>query len=97
RLEPIQMPAYSDEEKMTIGKNYLLPKAIAGAGLQPGQIIVDEGVWPAIIRPLGFDAGIRSLNRTLEGLARKIARAVVEGKPGPFKITAENVGEYISS
>ncbi|TSC65884.1 MAG: Uncharacterized protein CEO21_309, partial [Microgenomates group bacterium Gr01-1014_80] len=68
RLEPIQMPAYSDEEKMTIGKNYLLPKAIAEAGLQPGQITVDEGVWPAIIRPLGFDAGIRSLNRTLEGL-----------------------------
>ncbi len=97
RLEPIEMPAYSDEEKMTIGRNYLLPKAIIQAGLQPGQLTIDESTWPAIIRPLGFDAGIRSLNRALEGMARKIARAVVEGKQGPFKVTAENIGEYISS
>lgn len=97
RLEPIQMPAYSDEEKFIIGKNYLLPKAVSEAGLTSGQIVVDDTVWPQIIRPLGFDAGIRSLNRTLEAVARRVARAVVEGKSGPFRITMENVGEYISS
>jgi len=97
RLEPIQMPAYTDEEKLTIGKTYLLPKAIVSAGLQNGQVVIDDNVWPQIIRPLGFDAGIRSLNRTLEGMARKIARNVVEGKQGPFRITVENLGEYISS
>ena len=97
RLEPIQMPAYSDEEKLVIGKDYLLPKAIKESGLTVNQIEIGESVWPALLRPLGFDAGIRSLNRALEGLTRKIARKVVEGESGPFKITAENIGEYISS
>lgn len=91
RLEPIQMPAYSDEEKITIGKNYLLPKAIKEAGLEGIQVTIDETIWPQIIRPLGFDAGIRSLNRTIQDLTRKIARQVVEGKRGPFKITNDEL------
>lgn len=97
RLEPIQMPAYTDEEKTIIGKNYLLSKALDEAGLQPGTVTIDEPLWPQIIRPLGFDAGIRSLNRTIQGMARKLAREVVEGSPGPFKITAENLREYLQT
>lgn len=95
RLEGVLMPAYTDEEKTIIGKNYLLSKALDEVGLQPGTVTIDELLWPQIIRPLGFDAGIRSLNRTIQGMARKIAREVVEGSPGPFKITAENLGEYL--
>lgn len=97
RIEPIQMPAYSDEEKTVIGKNYLLPKAIKEAGVDPKMILIDDILWPQIIRPLGFDAGIRSLARTIQGLVRKIARLIVEGQGGPFKITAENLGQYLPS
>ncbi|MDO8618463.1 MAG: AAA family ATPase [Candidatus Daviesbacteria bacterium] len=95
RLEPIQMPSYSDEEKMVIGKNYLLPKALQEAGLDQGQILIDDNVWPIILRPLGYDGGIRSLARNLQGLARKVARQIIEGKAGPFKITVQNIGEYL--
>jgi len=95
RLEPIQMPSYNDEEKIVIAKNYLLPKAMGDAGLAQGQMLIDETVWTQIIRPLGFDAGIRSLDRTIQGLCRKVARQTVEGQPGPFKITEQNIGEYI--
>src|SRR3989338_7058700 len=95
RIEPIEMPAYSDEEKLIIGKNYLLPKAIREAGLDQKSVIIDEGLWIQIIRPLGFDAGIRSLARTVQGIIRKIAREVVEGKPGPFRITVENLTGYL--
>ena len=94
RLEPIQMPSYSDEEKLMIGKNYLLPKALDEAGIDRSFIQIDEAIWPQIIRPLGYDGGIRSLARALQGLSRKIARKIVEGEKGPFKITAENLGEY---
>src|SRR3989344_3321195 len=97
RLEPIQMPAYTDEEKLVIGKDYLLPRAVKESGLQPQQLEIGSEVWPSILRPLGFDAGIRALNRALEGLTRKVARKIVEGESGPFKITNENVGEYISA
>lgn len=95
RLEPIQMPAYTDEEKIIIGKKFLLEKAMKDSGISAGKIMIDDDVWPLIIRPLGFDAGIRSLARTLQGLCRKIARQVVEGNAGPFKITAQNVVEYL--
>lgn len=96
RMEPIQMPAYSDEEKMIIGKNYLLPRALEEVGIDKSQVIVDDAIWPTLIRPLGFDAGIRSLSRSLQGLSRKIARKIVEGNAGPFKIVAENMGEYLN-
>lgn len=96
RLEPIQMPVFSDEEKLVIGKNYLLPKAIDEAGLERDIIIIDDITWPQIIRPLGFDSGIRSLDRQLQGICRKIARKMVEGEKGPFKIGSENLGEYLS-
>ncbi len=95
RLEPIQMPSYSDDEKMTIGKNYLLPKAIQDAGMEENILKIDESLWSQIIRPLGFDAGIRSLQRSLQTISRKVAKRVVEGETGPFEITTENLGEYL--
>ena len=96
RLEPIQMPSYSDEEKLIIGKNYLLPKAIDEAGLDKNMVIIEDVTWPQIIRPLGFDAGIRSLQRALQELCRKVARKMVEGQVGPFNINNQNLGEYLS-
>lgn len=95
RLEPVQMPSYSDEEKLVIGRSYLLPKALDEAGLDRDLLMIDEASWPQIIRPLGFDAGIRSLQRTIQGICRKVARKIVEGEKGPFKISQENLGEYL--
>lgn len=95
RLEPIQMPSYSDEEKLIIGKNYLLPKALEEAGIDTNILSIDEAVWPQVLRPLGFDAGIRSLSRSLQAICRKVARKMVEGGKGPFKIGVENLNEYL--
>lgn len=95
RLEPIQMPSYSDEEKLIIAKQYLLPKALDGAGVSRDLVKFDDVVWPQVIRPLGFDAGIRSLARTLETISRKIAKKIVEGESGPFSINSENLREYL--
>ncbi|MDO8639115.1 MAG: AAA family ATPase [Candidatus Daviesbacteria bacterium] len=95
RLEMIEMPSYTDEEKMMIGKNYILAKTLKISGLENGMISIDENIWPQIIRPLGFDAGIRSLQRSIEKIVRKVAKDVVEGNKGPYKISAENVEEYL--
>lgn len=95
RLEPIIMPSYSDEEKLAIGRNYLLPKVISEAGISKSALIIEEAVWPQILRPLGFDSGTRSLFRSLQAICRKVARKQVEGERGPFKITGENLGEYL--
>ena len=97
RLEPIAMPSYSDLEKVTIGKNYLLPKALEEAGLEKENLQIEDTLWPQIIRPLGFDAGIRSLQRSVQAICRKVAKKIVEGSITQLKLTAENLGEYLET
>jgi len=97
RLEPIQMPSYTDEEKITIGRDYVLPKTMEEMGLEKDQIKIDPDVWPKIVRPLGYDAGIRTLERTINGICRKVAKMVVEGKGISFHITTENMKEFLPS
>ncbi|MCL5411125.1 MAG: AAA family ATPase [Patescibacteria group bacterium] len=95
RLEIIQMPTYTDQEKIEIGKVYLLPKIVAENGLQPDQLTIAESVWPKIVRPLGYDAGVRMLNRNISSVARKVAKKILLGEGSKFQITEENLKEFL--
>lgn len=95
RMEPLSMPSYSDEQKIEIGKNYLLPKALNASGLPKGIITIDENLWPKIVRPLGYDAGIRTLERTIKGMVRKIAKQYVQGNKDPVTVNQENHKQYL--
>lgn len=95
RLEVIQMPSYTDEEKISIAKNYVFPRYVKEVGLLPENIKIDDSVWEKITRPLGFDSGIRSLERTIEGIARRVAYKLVKGEGTSFTITSENVKDYL--
>ena len=97
RLEILQMPSYSDSEKLIIAKNYLFPKIIKENGLLENQISIEEDVWPNIIRPFGYDSGTRGLERAISGICRKVARDVVEGKLQSAAITNENLKEFMTS
>lgn len=94
RLEIIQMPSYTDQEKIVIAKNYMFPKVLAESGMNKDEIIIEDNVWEDVVRPLGYDSGIRSLKRTVEGMVRKIALFTLEGKipkGQPFHVNRENV------
>lgn len=95
RLEPIQMPSYTDEEKIKIAKDYVLPSLMRESGLTHENLIVEDAIWHKLVRPLGYDAGIRSLERTMNSLCRKVARMIVEGKGKSFRVTEENIKEFI--
>jgi ATP-dependent Lon protease len=95
RLEIVRMSSYTDEEKMHIAKDYLLPKVIEATGIDPNVIFFSESVWPLLIRPLGFDAGIRQLERNITTLVRKIAKKMVEGQGNRFEVTPENFRQYL--
>jgi ATP-dependent Lon protease len=95
RLEPIGMPSYTDQEKITIGQKYILPRAIKASGLPEGSLTIDEEVWANVVRPLGYDAGIRTLERNIDGVVRKVARMMVEGKTQSVKVTPQNVKEFL--
>ena len=95
RLEPILMPSYSDDEKLHIARDYILHRQLQNASLPAHALAIQENVWPKIIRPAGFDAGIRSVERTLEGVVRKVARLMVENKGQQFTVTEDNVKEFL--
>lgn len=90
RMEKIAMPSYTDQEKIVIAQRYILPKLLSDAGLKPQQLVIRDEVWPQITRPLGYDAGIRTLQRTLEGAVRKAARILIEKGYPEIIITGEN-------
>lgn len=96
RLEVITMPSYTDEEKINIAKNYVLPNYLKETGLTTENIKIDDALWLKITRPLGFDAGIRSLERTIEGIVRKVALKIVSGQGTSFVINENNIKEYLS-
>ncbi|MFC1749853.1 AAA family ATPase [Pseudomonadota bacterium] len=95
RLEVIQMPTYSDEEKIIIAKQYLVPEAIKLAGLPEGSLVIEDHLWPQIVRPLGFDSGIRILKRAVDRLVRKAAFLIVQQGAQKVVINAENLKDFV--
>ncbi|OGH16583.1 MAG: hypothetical protein A3C30_04575 [Candidatus Levybacteria bacterium RIFCSPHIGHO2_02_FULL_40_18] len=99
RLEIIQMPSYTDQEKITIAKNYMFPKILKESGMTEKDLVIDDNVWETIVRPLGYDPGIRGLERNLQGLVRKVVYYMLLGKlpfSQTFHLTAQNVKEFVS-
>lgn len=95
RLEVIQMPSYTDEEKIVIAKDYLLPKALKSAGLTSSDLQISSDIWPQIVRPLGFDAGVRTLQRNIESMCRKVAKIILEGKTRQVIVDDSNVKTFL--
>ncbi len=95
RMQVVKMPSYTDNEKIVIAREYLFPHILEKTGLRPEEFQIDPNLWPGVVRPFGFDTGIRSLGRTLENMARKVAKDIVEGKTDKVYITAENLKHYL--
>lgn len=97
RMELIKMPGYNDDEKIVIVRDYLLPKQQRITGLSSDTVTFAEEVWPAITRPLGYDAGIRTMERMINAVIRKAALRIAEGRGEKFTITLENIKEFLPS
>jgi ATP-dependent Lon protease len=95
RLEIIRFTSYSDEEKVFIAQNYLMPRVLKESGLTSEQFIIDPEVWLQIVRPMGYDAGIRQLERNLLNVARRVAYQIVNKETNQVQITLDNVKRYL--
>ncbi len=95
RLEVIQMPSYNDDEKIAIARDYLLPRALKNNGLTINDLQVSDNMWSQIVRPLGFDAGVRTLQRNIEGMCRKVAKIILEGKIQQVVVDESNVKTFL--
>ena len=95
RMEVIQMPSYTDEEKIMIGKSYVFPKLLKETGLTENNIKIEESIWSKITRPLGYDSGIRSMERTIETIVRKVTYKIVKGEGTSYTINESNIKDYL--
>ena len=95
RLEVVQMPSYNDNEKKEIGKRFVFPKYVKEAGLTPEQLRIEDTTWDKLVRPLGFEPGIRSLERQIELIVRKTAYKIISGQAATVVVNDENLREFV--
>ncbi len=97
RLEIIQLSGYTEDEKVQIARNHLLPRQLKDHGLARRRIELDDESLRQLIRGYTREAGLRNLERAVGKVCRKIARRVVEGDKGPFVVTPESLADYLGS
>jgi len=97
RLEVIELPGYTEEEKIHIARQFLIPKQMQEHGLTPSRVEFDDTALQRIIREYTLEAGVRNLEREIASIMRKVARKVAEGRRTKTKVTAEKIAEYLGS
>ena len=97
RMEVLELPGYSEEEKLEIARRHLIPKQIEENGLGPELVQFDDKAVVGIIRDFTREAGLRNLEREIGSICRKVARAVTEGERGSVRIDSTAVGGYLGA
>ncbi|MHC1743484.1 MAG: endopeptidase La [Syntrophobacteraceae bacterium] len=95
RMEVIEIPGYTEEEKLEIARRYLWLQQIDNHGLNDHAVsISDEGLLE-IIRSHTREAGVRNLNRTIASVCRHVAKNIAEGQSGPVKVELDDLPEVL--
>jgi ATP-dependent Lon protease len=94
RMEIIRIPGYTEDEKVEIAKRHLMAKQSEANGLKPGEWSVSEDALRDLVRYYTREAGVRSLEREIGGLARKAVREIVAKKAKKVAITAKNLDKF---
>ena len=94
RMEIIRIPGYTEDEKLVIAKEHLLPKQMEQHGLKKAEFSVDDKALITLIRNYTREAGVRSLEREITNLCRKAVREIMSDKIKQLKITDENLETY---
>jgi ATP-dependent Lon protease len=103
RMEVIRLSGYTEDEKIAIARQYLLPKQIKNNGLKPEEVHVAESALRDIARYYTREAGVRSFEREISKICRKVVKSLLlkesEGKArkakGPLEVTSKNLDKYL--
>ncbi len=94
RMEIIRLEGYTEDEKVEIAKRHLIEKQVELHGLKADEFELTEEGLRALIRHYTREAGVRTLEREIAKLARKVLRKILEGKETSVKITPDNLGDF---
>lgn len=95
RMETIEIPGYSSEEKIHIAEKFLVPKQLKEQGIEKYNVKFTGEAISLIIEEYTREAGVRNLEREIANICKKIAREIVEGKRYPSNITTKKVRNYL--
>ena len=97
RMEVIELPSYTDEEKLQIAKRYLLPKEMKRHGLEKAQLKVSDGAIREMVASYTRESGVRVLERKLAGICRKAAMHLVSEDVKQIRITEKELKDYLGA
>src|SRR4051794_21774452 len=95
RMEIIQLPGYTQQEKIEIGKRFLIPKQRENHGLKPSNIELTDEAITELVRSYTHEAGVRNLEREIANVMRKVARTVAEGRKRKTIVDLKKLTEYL--
>src|SRR3990172_9270914 len=95
RMEVIQLSGYTDEEKVAIAHDYLVPRQLRENGLAADSVVLSNDALRKIIRDYTREAGVRNLEREIGRLLRKLATRLAEGLAALAEVQADNVAEWL--
>ncbi|MDX3775473.1 endopeptidase La [Chromatiaceae bacterium AAb-1] len=95
RMEVIRLAGYTEDEKLNIARQHLIPKQISRNGLRKGEISIEDSAIIGIIRYYTREAGVRSLEREISKLCRKAVKQILLSKSSHVTINQENLEEFL--
>jgi ATP-dependent Lon protease len=95
RMEVIELPGYTEDEKLHIARQFLVTRQIREHGLRSDKVTIEDGAITRIIRDYTSEAGVRNLERELATVLRKVARKVAEGRRTKTVISASKIPDYL--
>ena len=95
RMEIIELTGYTDEEKLEIGKRYLVPRQLKANGLDASRASIADAALARLIREYTRESGCRNLEREIGALLRRAAMRIAEGKVTSVHLEAEDVAEVL--
>jgi len=95
RMEVIRIPGYTEDEKINIADNFLLPKQIKNNGIKDGEMNLKEGTIKEIIRNYTRESGVRNLEREISKVTRKVVKKVVNEEEKSVEINDKNISDFL--
>jgi ATP-dependent Lon protease len=97
RMEILELDGYTEEEKVRIGQQYLIPRQIRENSLRPGEVEFSDDALRAIVRDYTREAGVRNLERQIGTVCRKVARSVAEGQGAANQVGPDDLVKYLGN
>lgn len=94
RMEIIRIPGYTEDEKLAIAQNYLVPKQVSAHGLKKGELEVTQEALVSLIRTYTREAGVRNLEREIANLARKAIKQILTDSKTSIVVTKDTLEQY---